>query len=125
MRKLFFIICMMSVLLNILAADHQPPGDYLPLDYVAPVINPSNGHGRGPIYIPHVCIDDHNLYFMDSDEFFTSIIAKDDDASEHIVFSACIPASQTLIELPSYLSGSFTIKVVRNEQTFVGSIILQ
>jgi hypothetical protein len=118
MKKLFFIFSLMLVSFNAFAGDLQPVGDYLPLNYVDPYTNPQDGHGRGPVYIPTVTIDGYTLYLWDAADFTISIV----DDEEQVVYTTFVPADQTSVALPTTLSGSYTIEVIRGSQTFVGVI---
>lgn len=118
MKKLFFIFSLMLVSFNAFAGDAQILGDNLPLTYVAPIIDPRDDYGRGPVDIPTVTIDGYTLYFWDAADFTISIV----DDEEQVVYTTFVPADQTSVALPTTLSGSYTIEVIRGSQTFVGVI---
>ncbi len=120
MKKLFFILSLMLVSFNAFAGDVQIVGDNLTLTYVAPETDPFKPNGRDPVNIPTVTIDGYTLYFWDATDFTISIM--DDD--EQVVYTTFVPANQTSVVLPTTLSGTYTIEVIRDSQTFVGVIVL-
>lgn len=120
MKKLFFIFSLMLISFNAFAGDAQIVGESLPLNYVAPETDPFKPNGRGPVYIPSVTIDGYTLYFWDAADFTISIV----DDEEQVVYTTFVPANQTSVVLPTTLSGSYTIEVIRGSQTFVGVILL-
>ncbi len=120
MKKLFFILGLMLVSFSTFADDLLPVGDNLPLTYVAPFTDPTHGQGRGPVYVPRVTIDGYTLYFWDAADFTITIV----DDEEQVVYTTFVPANQTDVALPSTLSGTYTIEVIRGSQTFVGEIAL-
>lgn len=120
MKKFFFIFSLLLASFNTFAGEAQLVGENLTLTYVTPYTNPHNGHGRGPVYIPAVSIDGYSLYFWDATDFTISIV--DDD--EQVVYTTFVPADETIVALPTSLSGTYTIEVIRGSQTFKGVISL-
>ena len=124
MKKIFFMLCLSLATFNAFAGQLKPGGDELPLIYVAPEIDPKPDYGRGPIEVPNVTHDGYTLYFWDDVEFTVNIKEEDGNGGEQVVFTTVVPASQTAVNLPTTLCGTYTIEVIRGDQTFIGVITL-
>ena len=124
MKKIFFMLCLSLATFNAFAGQLKPGGDELPLIYVDPITDPFDDHGRGPIEIPNVTHDGYTLYFWDDVEFTVNIKEEDGNGGEQVVFTTVVPASQTAVNLPTTLSGTYTIEVIRGNQTFAGVLEL-
>lgn len=79
----------------------------------------NNGIPRSPICHPSLFIEDHTLSFSNSCVGFTLELVQDDA----IVYTYLINSTDDLI-LPSYLSGTYQIRLVGGSFTFVGEIEL-
>ena len=90
---------------------------------VQPTINPDDGNGenpRAPIPMPVLYLDGHTLT-AGSYTLGSTIQLLDEDGT--VVFSTFIYIEGD-IELPTTLSGTYTIRVLRGSQTFEGEITL-
>ena len=80
-----------------------------------------NGHGKSPMLVPKVYIDDYTLLFaIDHPEYVLNI--KDED--ENVVYSTVVYSAQTQVVLPSTLSGNYQIELVMGNWLFKGWINL-
>ena len=89
----------------------------------SPILNPSDGDGenpRAPIPMPVLYLDGHTLT-AGSYTLGSTIQILDEDGT--VVFSTFIYIEGD-IELPTTLSGTYTIRVLRGSQTFEGEITL-
>jgi hypothetical protein len=90
---------------------------------VTPTIEPDLGNGlnpRSPILVPVLYIDGHMLTAA-SGTLGSTINILDEDGD--VVFTTYVYIEGD-ITLPSTLSGTYTIEVIRGSQTFVGQITL-
>ena len=76
---------------------------------------------RGPILVPEVSIDSYTLLFMTPcDGCLLSIVNEDDE----VVYSTIIPFGADTLVLPSSLSGSYELQIIRGNYVFYGGITL-
>ena len=90
---------------------------------VSPIVNPSDGDGenpRSPILVPVLYLDGYTLT-AGTGTLGSTIQLLDEDGS--VVFSTFIYIEGD-IQLPTTLSGTYTIQVLRGSQTFEGEITL-
>ncbi len=117
MKKLFFFL----VALFTATAMNADPGDgvVIPLN---PIITTPNDGGlqRSPILVPVLSIDGYTLTAADG-TLGSTINILDEDGD--VVFTTFVYIEGD-ITLPSTLSGTYTIEVIRASQTFVGEITL-
>ena len=66
----------------------------------------------------------YTLYFLDEADFVLNIYSIDENGNETLEYTTVVPTSTKEIQLPSNLSGSYIIEVVRGEQCFRGRIEL-
>ena len=80
-----------------------------------------HGHGRNPIEVPLVYIEDYALTFeVNHPEYVLNI--KDEDGA--VVYSTVICSTQTQVVLPTSLSGDYEIQLVMGNWLFTGWINL-
>ena len=80
-----------------------------------------HGHGRGPIEVPLVYIEDYILTFEAyHPEYVLNL--KDEDGT--VVYSTVVYSTQTQVVLPSSLSGDYEIQLVMGNWLFTGWINL-
>ena len=80
-----------------------------------------HGHGRGPIEVPLVYIEDNALTFeVNHPEYVLTI--KDEDGS--VVYSTVVYSTQTQVVLPSSLSGDYEVRLTMGNWLFTGWINL-
>ena len=102
---------------NIQADPKDPP---IPL---TPIFNPddSNGeHQRSPKLVPFLYIDGYTLTASDNTLGSTIRLL---DENDNVVFSTYV-AIEGEINLPTTLSGTYTILVIRDDATFEGELEL-
>ena len=116
-KKLFllFVALLAATTLN---AD---PGDHNPVILNPMPLDPINGdHPRSPILTPVFYLDGYTLTAADN-TIGCSVALKDED--DNVVFSTYVSIEGD-IQLPTTLSGTYTIEVTRGDLTFVGEIEL-
>lgn len=87
-------------------------------------IFPGLGHPRTPADPPQVGQTDHTLYFLDETAVTLNIYSEDEDGDETLEYTTAVPATTTEVQLPSNLSGTYIIEVVRDNLYFRGEIEL-
>ena len=90
---------------------------------VGPIVNPDNGNGentRSPILLPVLYLDGYTLTAGDN-TLGSAIQLLDEDGT--VVFSTYVYIEGD-INLPTPLSDAYTIRVIRDGDTFEGTIIL-
>ena len=90
---------------------------------VDPIVNPSDGNGdhpRSPILVPVLYIDGYTLTTADNTLGSTIQLL---DENDNVVFSTNV-AIEGEIYLPTTLSGTYTILVIRDDATFEGELEL-
>ena len=78
------------------------------------------GHSKSVVHMPHIYQDGCKLILSSSHPEYLINIVQDDE----IVYSSVIPAGVTEFELPSYISGECTIKLVKCRFCFYREISL-
>lgn len=92
----------------------------LSLDYTDPELD----HPRTPVEIPQVGQSGHTLYFHDAADFTVNIYSVDEDENLTLEYTTFVPSTTEAVQLPTTLSGSYAIEVIRNEHHFWGEITL-
>lgn len=87
-------------------------------------ILPGSGYPRTPIEEPQVGQTDHTLYFFDETALTLNIYSVDGDGDETLEYTTAVSATTTEVQLPSTLSGTYIIEVVRDTLYFRGEIDL-
>lgn len=87
-------------------------------------INPEYGHPRTPVEAPQVGQTGHTLYFLDETDLFLNIYSVDEGGVETLEYNTAVSATTTEVQLPSTLSGTYIIEVVRDNMYFRGEIEL-
>ena len=80
-----------------------------------------NNQPRSPIEVPLVYIEDYTLTFAVSHPDYTLII-KDEDGT--VAYSTVVYSTETLVTLPSTLSGDYEVNLVMGNWLFTGWISL-
>ena len=83
----------------------------------------SPGHGKSPVFIPSVLLDDYHLYFQGAHSDYTLTLLDNED---NVVYSTLVYSTDTEVILPSTLSGEYQILLVPDNTNyyFVGTIVL-
>ena len=85
-------------------------------------IDPQMNHPRTDP--PQVGQTDHTLYFLDETAVTLNIYSEDEIGNETLEYTTAVPAITTEVQLPSTLSGTYIIEVVRDNLYFRGEIEL-
>lgn len=117
MKKVSLILFMALFAATTIKAD--PPGFIIPLTDV-PTTPTNGGNERSPMLVPVLYIDGYTLTASDNTLGSTIRIL---DADDNVVFSTYV-AIEGEINLPTTLSGTYTIQVVFDDITFEGEIEL-
>ena len=86
--------------------------------------DPSSGHSgveRSLVPFPEVSISSHVLYFMGSHTSFTLELR---DASDTLVYTTYVDATDTQQNLPISLSGTYELRLCTDDYYFYGEITL-
>ena len=86
--------------------------------------NPSSGHSgveRSLVPIPEVGISGHTLYFEDN---HVSLILELYDASNTLVYTTYVEATDTQVVLPSAYTGTYELRLCTESYYFYGEITL-
>ena len=76
---------------------------------------------RGPVSIPLLYKDGHNLQFeTPCDDCILQLVNEEGD----LAYSVSIPANTTILTLPSYLSGVYELQIIRGQYCFYGYVEL-
>ena len=113
-------ILFIAALLLAAIANANPTGLVIPL---TPIFNPSDGHGghpRSPELVPLLYLDGYTLTASDNTVGSTIQLLDEDD---NVVFSTYVYIEGD-IALPATLEGTYTILVIRGDETFEGEIEL-
>ena len=126
MKTLFFKSALLAATLFLMTPVRawipNPIAFRIPLTMVE--IDPTLGFPRTPIEIPEVGQTDHTLYFLDGTALVLNIYSVDEDGDETLEYSTAVSATTTEVQLPSSLSGTYIIEVVRDGLYFRGEIEL-
>lgn len=76
---------------------------------------------RSPMSPPVVYLDDYTLSFESHADFTLQVVSLDD---EEVVFETYVPGSVTEVQLPSYLSGEYELRLYSDTCLFAGYIEL-
>lgn len=127
-RRILFLAVMSLLAFTGISAQSPMPGTPVELEVglTGPVGgggNPGgdgNSHPRGPVLMPEVNIDGYTLYFGGGFDFTLQLVDEDDT----VVYSTFVFSNTPSIMLPSYLLGEYELRLVTEEYTYYGSIIL-
>lgn len=78
-------------------------------------------HPRTPVRPPVVYIDDYTLSFESHVDFTLQLVSLDD---ETVVFETYVPSSISEVQLPSYLTGEYELRLYTTSFLFAGYIEL-
>jgi hypothetical protein len=117
-KKLYFILLAMAAILPLQPLMADPEILDLQITIDDPVNN--DGQHRSPILVPVLYIDGYTL--TASDNTIGSTIQLMDE-NDNVVFSTYVYMEGD-INLPTTLSGTYTIRVIRGNQVFEGEIVL-
>ena len=108
------------------SAQNPPPtsGDQINLSVsiVDPYGGLGNGHPKSPVQPPYVTLDDHTLYIWSQHGGYTLTLLGDNDA---VVYQTYVAAGVQFADLPSTLSGSYTLLLSDDTYLYTGMIDLE
>ena len=87
-------------------------------------IHPDPTSPRSPIEEPQVVQTGHTLNFFDETALFLNIYSEDEIGDETLEYTTSVSSTTTEVQLPSSLSGTYIIEVVRDGLFFRGEIEL-
>lgn len=121
MKKiLLFFLCILMMPMILAAGNQHNPNLPLPLaPYIDPT-NPGDPNQKSPVALPVFYLDGYTLT-ASSYTVGSTVELKDED--DNAVFSTYIYIEGD-IQLPTTLSGIYTIEVTRGSMTFIGEIEL-
>lgn len=106
MKKLLLVICLIAVgCVSTLAQESLEL--LVGVNFVDPT-PAGNGPNRTPPLSPNVSQDGHTFFFYNVGYDLTLVLV---DEEENEVFSVFVPANTTMLVLPSYLYGSYELKL--------------
>ena len=122
-KKLFIILAMLMA--TAVSYAQSPNGDESdPLPFIVKPTNPGGAHDplpKSPVQIPEVYLDDHALTF---DAAIEGCEVRLLDEYENVIFTDFIEENQTLLILPSTLTGTFELQIIRGNIIFYCEIEL-
>ena len=102
----------------------EPCGIFIRIQLSMVDIHPEYGHPRTPIEVPQIGQSSYTLYFLDETALTLNIYSEDEDGNETLEYTTSVSATTTEVQLPSSLSGTYIIEVVRDTLCFRGEIEL-
>ena len=115
MKRFFFILASCFLL-----STHMTAQTIIP--FSTQIIDPEPiGHPmpRNPILSPTVYIEDYTLTFLVGHPEYVLYIKDENDA---VVYTTVVTSTETLVTLPSTLSGEYKIELVMDNWLFTGWI---
>ena len=100
----------------------EPLENIIPLSFAND--NVIKDRPRTPVYIPQVGQEGYTLYFHDETDFTVNLYSVDEDGERTLEYTTFVPATTESITLPSNLTGTYVIEVIRGSQHFEGEIEL-
>ncbi|MBO6217889.1 MAG: hypothetical protein J6N73_09600, partial [Prevotella sp.] len=79
------------------------------------------GASRTPVQPPIVYLDGYTLTFESHADFTLQVVSFDD---ESVVFETSVPSSVSEVQLPSYLTGEYELRLYTDSFLFAGYIDL-
>ena len=122
MTKKILFLAMLLVTTNVISAQNANGGDHLP--FSSKPISTGSQHDplpKAPIQIPEVYLDGHTLSF---DAAIEGCEVRLLDEDENVIFSDFIAISQTSLTLPTTLTGTFELQIIRGNFIFYCEIEL-
>ena len=90
------------------------------------LVDPYGGMGLGrpksPVQPPYVTLDDHTLYIWSQHGGYTLTLLDENDT---VVYQTYVAAGVQFADLPSTLSGSYTLQLSNDTYLFTGVIDLE
>lgn len=133
MKKFFLTTLAFFTLSSIFNVSAQAPlpfpqeevhWNYIVFQYFSPEIGHNFGHPHAPVKSPLVAQEGYVLHFLDGTDLVLNIIFKDENGGETVDYTTLVSAETEEMQLPTTLSGTYTIEVVRGSQHFRSEIEL-
>ena len=132
-KKILFVIGLMMATVSGIAsnvATEQNSGKrillqtFLEVGYDNPTGNSGVIRPKAPMRAPEVYLDDHTLSFSCNNGYTLELIDTTEGDEDTIVYSDFIPEDVLTWQLPSYLAGNYTIRLIYGNWLFVGNVEL-
>ena len=131
-RKFLFVIGLMMATVSTIANDVVSNSNSGIMIFLQPILevgydNPSPTHPqrpKAPMRAPEVYLDDHTLSFSYNNGYTLELIDTTEGDEDTIVYSDFIPEDVLTWQLPSYLAGNYTIRLIYGNWAFVGEVEL-
>ena len=104
MKKFFVTMCFVLVGMVCMA-------DPVSVDFSVEIIDNSPilpGHGKSPILVPSVMLNDHQLEFQGNHPVYTLVLLHEDG---EVVYSTVVPTGTSTVVLPATLTGDFELRL--------------
>jgi hypothetical protein len=127
--SLIFGLLFVATVCCSIKAQNPPPSHFegtfeLLIRFSLVEIQPEMEHPRNPIEAPQIGQTDHTLYFLDGTALVLNIYSVAAGGDETLEYTTAVSATTTEVQLPSTLSGSYIIEIVRDGLYFRGEIEL-
>ena len=122
MIKKIFCMLMLLVATNVIGTQEAKGEE--PLQFSSKPISTGGQHNplpKSPVQIPEVYLDGHTLSF---DAAIEGCEVRLLDANENVIFTDFIEENQTSLILPSTLTGTFELQIIRGNIIFYCEIEL-
>ena len=73
------------------------------------------GHGKMPLRIPTIILDDSQVYFHDTHPDYTLTLLNEDG---DVVYSTVVPAGTSTVTLPATLTGDYELRLYPDGSNF-------
>lgn len=126
MKKYYLILLLLICSMSGFASEVKNPSSLVyiefqcqAIDYHDPIKDAGIKEPRTPLYQPNVGYAEHTLYLFDGCS--NSIVSLIDNTGNN-VFSTFVQEDPTVISLPTGLSGTYELRIIRGNYMFVGEI---
>lgn len=134
-RKILLVIGLMMATVSSIANDVVTTNNYsgnwiflqtiyVHVSYDHPYDDGSIHRPKAPMRAPEVYLDDHTLSFSYNNGYTLELIDTTEGDEDTIVYSDFIPEDVLTWQLPSYLAGNYTIRLIYGNWVFVGNVEL-
>ena len=119
MKKNFFVFLALMAAQSLQGIMANPVSLEIIVNYDDPIETP--GQHRSPILVPEFDLEGHTLT---AGSYTVGSTVEVLDENDNVVYTAYVYVEGDTIVLPATLSGTYTIRVTRDDTTFVGEIEL-
>ena len=115
------LLLLVVAILTTTTMQADPSGFIVPLTKVVKTTPTNGGHDRGPELVPEFYLDG---YTLTAGSYTVGSTVELLDENDNVVYTAYVYVEGDTIVLPATLSGTYTIRVTRGDDIFVGEIEL-